>query len=172
MSLKRILIWPHDLLRTKSEQVTKEFTESPEFKTLVDDMRETLEHYHGVGLSAIQVGIPHRLFVMRTGGGIDVFVNPYVMHEELEPILMDEGCLSLPGVYEKTLRSPQVIVAATNPDSWGEELWDFEGIEAQCAQHEIEHFDGITMADRMGVVKRRIARRTIEKAILRDPAYD
>jgi peptide deformylase len=170
--MKKILIWPNDTLRNKSEHVTAEFCKSPEFTELVTDLKETLDHYHGVGLSAIQIGVPKRVFVMRTGGDIEVFVNPIVMHAELEPVLMDEGCLSLPGVYEKVLRSPQIILTATDPETWEGALWDLEGVEAQCAQHEIEHFDGVTMADKMGVTKRQIARRTIEKTMLRDPAYD
>ena len=169
--MKKILIWPSDTLRNKSEHVTFEYAASPEFEALVVDLKETLEHYHGVGLSAIQIGVPKRVFVMKTEGGVEVFVNPVVMTAEA-PVLMDEGCLSLPGVYEKVLRSPQIILTGTEPGSWEQRLWDLEGVEAQCAQHEIEHFDGITMADKMGVTKRKIARRTIKKTMLRDPAYD
>lgn len=170
--VRKVLIWPSTRLYDTSKEVTFEYTQTDEYKELIRDMKETLTHYHGVGLSAIQIGVPLRVFVMRTNDGkIEEFVNPSIMEYLAPPVPMEEGCLSVPGVFETTLRSPEVIVSAMNPENGKERLWDLADIEAQCAQHEIEHFEGKTMMDRVGTAKRQVLKRKMQKAILSDAAY-
>jgi peptide deformylase len=167
----KVLIWPANRLYDKSAPVSFDYVQTDEFKTLIVDMKETLAHYHGVGLSAIQIGVPLRVFVMRTNTGVEAFINPSIM-EYLAPFQeMEEGCLSVPGVFEMASRSPEVIVAAMDPETGTERLWELADVEAQCAQHEIEHFEGKTMMDRVGTAKRQVLRRKMQKAILSDAAY-
>ena len=171
MSVLKVLVWPNTHLHDLSEPVTLEQAKSEEFAGLVQDMKDTMEHYHGAGLSAIQVGVPLRVFVMKTEKGAEVFVNPAIMDYLVPPVDMVEGCLSVPGVYETVKRCPEVILAALDLEAGEERLWNLEGVEAQCAQHEIEHLDGKTMMDRYGVAKRKVLKRVIDKTVLLDPAY-
>lgn len=176
-----VITWPSNKLHERSEVVPVEEIGTLEFHQLVKDLIDTMKSHHGYGLSAIQIGVPKRVFVMQVerqsstqGLGytdIRVFVNPTIVATFGSAILMDEGCLSIPGVYEKVLRYDQIRVQAYDfnldvVDSWNA-IWDLHGIEAQCAAHEIDHFEGITMADSWGPVKRDIARRKIQKSLKR-----
>lgn len=171
MAAKKILIWPNNRLFDVSKEVEYADINTEAFKELVKDLKDTLGHYHGVGLSAIQIGVPLGVFVMQTETGIQEFVNPYVMDFIGEKAPVKEGCLSIPGVYEDIERYPEVIISSLNTEDGSERLWSLEGIEAQCAQHEIEHFEGKTLMDRFGQAKRMMLKKAIKKALIYDPAY-
>ncbi len=167
MSVLKLVLWPNPALKEESVAVDPEYMKSDEFQELLKDMTDTLLHFGGVGLSAVQVGVPLRLFIMRTKPGKEwvptPFVNPVILSTDGEAIEVDEGCLSMPGVIEKVKRFPNVIVSAVVPESGETKSYDLEGIEAQCAQHESEHMDGKTIGDGWGPVKRDIVKRKIRK---------
>jgi peptide deformylase len=171
MALLKVLLWPDPTLRLVSDPVPFEWVKSEEFQQLVKDMTETLLHYRGVGLSAIQVGVQDQLFVMRTRQGVQAFVNPRIIERDGEPTQMEEGCLSIPGYTQQVYRFPNVIVEAMDFATGEPRNWDLEGIEAQCAQHELEHLEGRLFSDNWGRVTKDIVRRKIAKARRLDPRY-
>ncbi len=171
MAIEKLVLWPNSLLKLVSEEVDPEWILSDDAKTLVKNMSDTLMHFGGVGLSAIQVAYQARLFVMRTKEGdkwvIKPFFNPELVSTDGELAEVEEGCLSMPGVVEKVKRYPNVVISALDPSGLVVERkqYDLEGIEAQCAQHELEHLDGKTLGDNWGAMKRDIVKRKIRKTI-------
>ena len=143
--IKPILIWPNSLLKKKSIPVGDSEFGTDDFNQLVTDMWDTLYDSGGVGLAAIQIGVPKRVFVMDTGNNkvCWVFVNPLIMKLEGEL-----SCLSLPGVIETIFRSPSVSLIAQDEDG-GEFESEHKGLDGQCVQHEYDHLDGVMMPDKM-----------------------
>jgi peptide deformylase len=158
-------------LSEKSEPLTYDQTKQEGFKERLRNLHETLLHFRGVGLSAIQVDWPVRLFAMRTPKEVQTFVNPEIVTVDGDEAEREEGCLSLPGVFERVKRFPNVIVAAMDLQAGERRLWDLEGIEAQCAQHEVDHLDGKMFSDNYGSVKRDIVRRKIKKQLRINPLF-
>jgi peptide deformylase len=131
---------------------------------LVDKMIEIMLKHKGIGLAAPQVGVPLRLFIISLDMDKDkvkVFINPTVTPMG-EPDTMEEGCLSIPGVSTKVRRFQKCQVTATDLD--GVEFSDeAEGLYARCLQHEYDHINGITIAERMGAAAKIAHRRQLKK---------
>ena len=155
----RILIYPHEILKTKAEPV-KEI--DARLQEIVDRMFETMYKAKGIGLAANQVGIPIRLLVMdvREEEGRPnrlVLVNPVIQDAEGGAV-GEEGCLSVPGYTAPVKRAERILVEAL--DREGSPIrFEAEGLLARCIQHEIDHLDGICFVDRLGPVKRSLFRR-------------
>jgi len=163
MSLLKILTWPNPILDAPGAPVT-EFDDA--LKKLVNNMFETMYAAPGVGLAAVQVGVPKRLFVMDCSGGKDpaqrvVMINPEVVSMEGKQD-GDEGCLSFPGIFFNVQRNLRAIVRAHDVN--GEEF-ELDGTEltARCMLHETDHCDGIVFLDKMTPLKREIVKRRIKK---------
>ena len=165
MSVLPILIFPDARLRRKCAPV-KEVNSS--VRRLADDMIETMYAAPGIGLAAPQVGKLIRLFVMdRTEGEEDdpvseVLINPEVISVSDETVTREEGCLSLPGHFEDITRPAGVRVKYTGLDEC-EHVQTFEGVQAVCAQHEIDHLNGKLFIDHLSLVKRSIISRKMRK---------
>src|SRR5882672_8501415 len=145
MSLLKIVTWPNPILDAPGEPVTKF---DGDLKKLVNNMFETMYAAPGVGLAAVQVGVPRRLFVMDCSGGKDpaqrvVMINPEVISMEGKQN-GDEGCLSFPGIFFGVERNLRAIVRAH----------DVNGTD---------HCDGIVFLDKMTPLKREIVKRKIKK---------
>lgn len=154
--IKPILIWPNPGLTVKSFAVESEEFGTPEFDALITDLWDTLYDSGGVGLSAIQIGVPKRVFVMDTGnknGLCWVFCNPVLIDHQGVIGKVNEGCLSLPGIIESVPRWPKVTV-----DAFDEKGVPFKSVhtnlDGQCVQHETDHLDGITIPDRLSPMER------------------
>ena len=137
-----------------------------ELKKLVEDMFETMYSAPGVGLAAVQVGVPKRLFVMDCSGGKDpgqriVMINPEVVAQEGKQD-GDEGCLSFPGIFFGVERNLRAIVRAHDINGKAFEL-DGTELTARCMLHETDHCDGIVFLNRMSPLKREIVKRKIKK---------
>ena len=163
MAIRTILRYPDKRLRIKADAVS-EF--NAELKALVDDMAETMYAAPGVGLAAVQVGVPKRLFVMDCSGGKDpsqrvVMINPEVIAQEGKQD-GDEGCLSFPGIFFGVERNLRAIVRAHDVN--GQEF-EIDGTEltARCMLHETDHCDGIVFLNHMSPLKREIVKRKIKK---------
>lgn len=144
--IRPILIWPDPVLHEVSKPVVS--PTSSEVKAVVADLLDTLYACGGVGLAAIQIGVPLRIFVMDIDFamvGDRVFMNPEYRGQG-DRDLVNEGCLSMPGIVEQVQRYRTVTVQAF--DESGAFSKELHGLEAQCAQHEIEHLDGVLMADK------------------------
>ena len=163
MSLLKIVTWPNPILDAPGSPVTK-FDD--DLKKLVNNMFETMYAAPGVGLAAVQVGVPKRLFVMDCSAGKDpaqriVMINPEVVGIEGKQD-GDEGCLSFPGIFFSVQRNLRAIVRAH--DTNGNEF-ELDGTEltARCMLHETDHCDGIVFLDKMTPLKREIVKRRIKK---------
>lgn len=166
--IKPILIWPNPGLKVKSFEVEPEEFGTDGFTQLITDMWDTLFDSGGVGLSAIQIGVPKRVFVMDIGKRSLVFCNPIIIKTEGEQAYMNEGCLSLPGIIETILRWPAVTVQAL--DDKGQLFQtSFKGLEGQCIQHENDHLDGILMPDKLEPIARERLRKKMAKLAKEKP---
>src|SRR5258708_17906372 len=163
MCLLKIVTWQNPILETPGDPVT---SFNGDLKKLVDNMFETMYSAPGVGLAAVQVGVPKRLFVMDCSGGKDpaqrvVMINPEVFSMEGKQN-GEEGCLSFPGIYFGVERNLRAIVRAHDVN--GNEF-EIDGTEltARCMLHETDHCDGIVFLDKMTPLKREIVKRKIKK---------
>jgi peptide deformylase len=123
-------------------------------RTLVTEMIETMEKGKGVGLAAVQVGELFRIFVTKVPGDTArVFINPDILETSIEQVAMEEGCLSIPGLYTDVTRPSSVRIQA-----WNEKGKSFtlsaEEYLARVVQHELDHLNGILFIDRVGPKKR------------------
>lgn len=161
MAIRKIIYLPDRRLRAVSAKVEM-FDD--ELQTLIEDMFETMYKARGVGLAAPQIGINLQLSVIDVKGDKSeqiVIVNPEVIEHEGEEIYQ-EGCLSVPGAYDKVKRARWVKVKAL--DRYGKPFEiEADGLLGECLQHEIDHLNGKLFVDLLSPLKRQIARKKLEK---------
>ena len=155
MALREIIILPDKRLRLVSDPVK---TFDKEIKSLVTDMFETMYEAPGIGLAAIQVGVPKRVIVMDLAKKDEpkqprVLVNPHVVWRSDERTAYEEGCLSIPEFYEEVERPSRVRVKFLDLTGAEQEL-EASGLFATCVQHEIDHLDGVLFIDHISKLKR------------------
>jgi len=161
MAILDILHFPDPRLRTRAEPVA-DVTDA--VRQLVDDMFETMYAAPGIGLAATQVNVHQRVVVIDLSQDQDqpmVFINPEIL-EKTGVEEMDEGCLSVPGFYERVQRADRVKVRALDRQGQRFEL-DADGLLAVCIQHEIDHLDGKLFVDYLSQLKRHRIRKKLEK---------
>lgn len=161
MAVRKILYLPDSRLRTIAKPVE---TFDEKLQSLIDDMFDTMYHARGVGLAAPQIGVSLRLSVIDVLGDKTeqlVIINPEIISAEGEKEF-DEGCLSVPGAYDKVIRAEKVTVSAL--DRTGKPFQvSGDGLLAECLQHEIDHLNGKLFVDLLSPLKRAMARRKLEK---------
>lgn len=166
MALLNILHYPDPRLRNRAEPIERV---DDDIRRLIDDMFETMYDAPGIGLAAVQVGVSKRLIVLDiTEDRQDprCLINPVIL-ESSGVEKMDEGCLSVPGIYEPVERAACIRYRAL--DRNGEEFEDeAEGLLAVCIQHEIDHLDGKLFVDYLTELKRQRIRKKLEKQRLRN----
>jgi len=148
MSGLAILCWPDPRLSTVCDPVA----DHEDLGDLVRDMFETMYNAPGRGLAAPQVGVMKRLFVMDCGwkeGDMTpmVCINPEITHVE-GMVSGSEGCLSIPGVLAEVMRPARIVLRYRDLDG-GTQAVELDGFEARCAQHELDHLDGLVTFDRL-----------------------
>ena len=162
MALLNILHFPDPRLRTVAKAVT-EFDEN--LQKLVGEMFETMYEAPGIGLAATQVDRHIRLLVMDVSDGKNqprCLINPRIIAADGDEE-MDEGCLSVPGYYEKVRRAGHIRVSAQ--DEFGAmKSFEAEGLEAVCIQHEMDHLEGKLFVDYLSALKRNRIRSKLIKA--------
>jgi peptide deformylase len=156
-----ILHFPDPKLRRKAEPVAQV---DDNVRRTVDDMFETMYAAPGIGLAAIQVNVALRIIVIDVSERKDsplCLINPEIVSRDGVEV-MEEGCLSVPGVYEKVQRADHIAVRALDRDG---DLLEFEadGLLAVCIQHEIDHLDGKLFVDYISPLKRQRIRKKLEK---------
>ena len=147
-----ILEYPDPRLRKVASPVGKV---TPDIQKLVRDMAETMYAAPGIGLAATQVDVHKRVIVMDisdTRDELRVFIDPEIVAAEGEAD-NEEGCLSVPGYYDKVTRAARIRVRATGADGKPYEL-DAEGLLAVCIQHEMDHLLGKVFVDYLSPLKR------------------
>lgn len=163
MALLPILRYPDPRLHTVAKPVAQVDERT---RTLAADMLQTMYASDGVGLAATQVDVHERLLVMDTSEKRDqplVLINPEVVWASPEMAVAEEGCLSVPQIYDKVERHARVKVRALNRDGEPFEL-DAEGLSAVCVQHEMDHLQGKVFVEYLSSLKRdRIRTKMLKK---------
>ena len=164
MAIKKILIEPNKLLRQISQPVNKV---NKEIQSIMDDMLETMYSANGIGLAAIQIGIPKNLIV------IDLltkekkkdpmyFINPKIIKQSSKMSKYDEGCLSLPSLFAEIQRPSECDVEYLDYEG-KKKILKASGLLATCIQHEIDHLKGILFIDYLSKLKRDIILKKLSK---------
>ena len=169
MAIRPLVILPDSKLRLASEPVA-EIT--PEIRQLAADMLETMYDAPGVGLAAIQIGVPKRVVTMdvsKKEGEREpmVLVNPEITWRSEEKRVYEEGCLSIPEYYEEVERPDRIRFRYTTLDGETVER-EADGLMATCVQHEVDHLDGVLFIDYLSKLKRDRVTKRFAKAAKRE----
>ena len=178
MAIRPLVILPDAQLRLVSKPVE---AITPEIKALVADMFETMYDAPGIGLAAIQIGVPLRVVTIdlskpeaKEGEEPEprkpqVFINPEIIWSSEEVSAYEEGCLSIPEYYEEVERPAEVKVRFMDLDGNTQEI-AADGLLATCPQHEIDHLDGVLFIDHLSRLKRERVTKKFAKAAKRSAA--
>ncbi len=163
MALLTILRYPDPRLHTVAKPVAQV---DERMRRLVDDMLHTMYEAEGVGLAATQVDVHERLIVMDTSDGRDqplVLINPEIVIRSDEMLVNEEGCLSVPAIFDSVERHARVTVRALGRDGLPHEF-SAEGLTAVCVQHEMDHLIGKVFVEYLSPLKRdRIKTKMLKK---------
>jgi peptide deformylase len=161
MAILKILHYPDPRLRQIARAVEHV---DDRVRRLVDDMAETMYQAPGIGLAAIQVESALRVVVIDISeqrNALRVFINPEIIQRDGVQV-MEEGCLSVPGIYDEVERAQHVRVRALDREARPFEM-EAEGLLAVCIQHEIDHLDGKVFVDYLSRLKQSRIRKKLEK---------
>jgi len=164
MTVRKILTEPNSFLRQKSEPVDKV---DDSIRKLMDDMLETMYKAPGIGLAAIQIGVPKRIIVLDISKNPEkkepmYFVNPEILSTSKDDVTYEEGCLSVPGQFAEIDRPDKCYVKYLDYNGKAKEL-KAEGLLATCIQHEIDHLEGILFIDYLSKLKRSMIIKKLSK---------
>jgi peptide deformylase len=165
MAQRTVLVAPDPRLKAKSKPVARV---DNALRELMDDMLETMYAAKGVGLAAVQIGVPKRVIVMDLAKEGEEpaprhFVNPEILWRSEELARCEEGCLSVPDFYEEVERPARIRARYLDYDGATREI-EADGVLALCLQHEMDHLEGILFIDHISKLKRDIILRKLVKA--------
>ena len=161
MALLNILQYPDERLHTVAQPVAKI---DERIQTLIQDMFETMYEARGIGLAATQVDVHERIVVMDLSEEKNeprVFINPVITHKNGETTY-EEGCLSVPGIYDTVTRAEQVTVEALNEKGESFTL-EADGLLAICIQHELDHLMGKVFVEHLSQLKQNCIKTKLKK---------
>tara|TARA_B100001029_G_scaffold178424_1_gene185158 strand:- start:778 stop:1299 length:522 start_codon:yes stop_codon:yes gene_type:complete len=163
MTIRKILTEPDPFLRQKSTKVEKV---DDNIRKLMDDMLETMYEAPGIGLAAIQIGVPKRVIVMDLAKDEKksplYFVNPEIILKSQNNSAYEEGCLSVPGQFAEINRPEKCHIKYLDYRGESKEL-KAEGLLATCIQHEIDHLEGILFIDYLSKLKKSMIMKKLSK---------
>ena len=164
MSVKKILTEPNKLLRQVSKSIDKVGDEE---RALMDDMLETMYDAPGIGLAAIQIGVPKRIIVMDISRDENkkeprYFVNPVIKSRNKEKAKYEEGCLSVPDQFAEIERPNSCEVEYLDYDG-KKQFLKADGLLATCIQHEMDHLEGILFIDYLSKLKKSMIIKKLSK---------
>ena len=164
MAIRKILTEPDSFLRQKSVKVDDV---NDELRSLMDDMLETMYAAPGIGLAAIQIGVPKRVIVMDLSRNDEkknplYFVNPEIISSSSIDTAYEEGCLSVPGQFAEISRPDKCKIKFLNYDG-KEQILHAEGLLATCIQHEVDHLEGILFIDYLSKLKKTMIVKKLSK---------
>ncbi|QKK31692.1 peptide deformylase [Rhizobium indicum] len=165
MTIKPLIILPDPVLRQLSKPIERV---DSDLQRLADDMLETMYDAPGIGLAAIQIGVPRRVLVIdiaREGEEKQpqVFINPEIVKSSDERSVYEEGCLSIPDYYAEVER-PAVVSVKYLDRNGKEQTVEADGLLATCLQHEIDHLNGVLFIDYISRLKREMVIKKFTKA--------
>jgi len=165
MAVRPIVVWPDPRLREKTRAIP-DITD--EVRALYRDLADTMYAYDGVGIAAIQIGVPVRMFLVdsvvagREKGDPIAFINPEIVSVSPDKEKGEEGCLSFPGIYVPIERPRQARLRAIGIDGMMFEA-EGDGLFGRCMLHELDHLTGKLMIDFVGPLKKRQIKKKLEK---------
>ena len=164
MTIRKILVEPNPFLRQKSQPVDKV---DNSIRKLMDDMLETMYNAPGIGLAAIQIGVPKRIIVLDISKNPEkkepmYFVNPEIVSASKDDATYEEGCLSVPGQFAEIDRPDKCHIKYLDYNGSAKEL-KAEGLLATCIQHEIDHLEGILFIDYLSKLKKSMIMKKLSK---------
>jgi peptide deformylase len=165
MTIKPLIILPDPVLRQVSAPLERV---DDAVKRLADDMLETMYDAPGIGLAAIQIGVPRRILVIDVAKegeekAPQVFINPEILGASEDRSTYEEGCLSIPDYYAEVER-PAAITLRYLDREGAERQMEADGLLATCLQHEIDHLNGVLFIDHISKLKREMVVRKFTKA--------
>src|SRR5215469_1855784 len=165
MAIRPILTAPDPRLKAVSAPVEKV---DAEIRKLAEDMAESMYAADGIGLAAVQIGVAKRVIVLdldQKDGKKNwrVFINPKILWASDELATFEEGCLSVPEIWEEVERPARIKAQFLDREGTSKEM-EAEGLLATCLQHEMDHLEGILFIDHLSKLKRSIALRKLQKA--------
>ena len=164
MAIKKIITEPNKILSQKSLSVKKVGKEE---QVLMDDMLETMYAANGIGLAAIQIGVPKRIIVMDISKKDEkknpmYFVNPIIKNKNSETSTYEEGCLSVPNFFAEVDRPKKCDVEYFDYDG-KKKILNAEGLLATCIQHEMDHLEGVLFIDYLSKLKKTMIVKKLSK---------
>ncbi len=164
MAIKTIITEPNKILRQKSVPVVDVGKDE---QRLMDDMLETMYNAKGIGLAAIQIGIPKRIIVMDISKNDEknkpmFFVNPIIKNKNLETSTYEEGCLSVPNFFAEVDRPKKCDVEYLDYEGKKKKI-NAEGLLATCIQHEMDHLEGVLFIDYLSKLKKTMIVKKLSK---------
>ena len=164
MTIKKILTEPDPFLRQKSTPVEQV---DDEIRSLMDDMRETMYAAPGIGLAAVQIGVPKRVIVIDLSKDSEkrdpmYFVNPEIIKKSEDDASYEEGCLSVPNQFAEIDRPKNCDVEYLDYNG-KKKLLKAEGLLATCIQHEMDHLEGILFIDYLSKLKKSMIIKKLSK---------
>ena len=164
MTIRKILTEPDPFLRQKSQSVEKV---DDSIRKVMDDMLETMYDAPGIGLAAIQIGIPKRIIVLDISKDPEkkepmYFINPEKIYTSKDQATYEEGCLSVPGQFAEIDRPDKCHIKYLDYNGDSKEL-KAEGLLATCIQHEMDHLEGILFIDYLSKLKRSMITKKLSK---------
>ena len=164
MALREILTEPNEILRKKSLNVEKV---DKDLQNLMDDMLETMYAAPGIGLAAIQIGIPKRVIVLDLASKDEPknpmhFINPEIIEKSNNNLTYEEGCLSVPGQFAEIDRPDKCHLKYLDYHGQHKEI-KVEGMLATCIQHEIDHLEGVLFIDYLSKLKKSMIVKKLSK---------
>ncbi len=165
MAIRPILTAPDPRLKAVSKSVDSVDAAT---RRLIDDMVESMYEADGIGLAAVQVGVAQRIIVMdldQKDGKQNprAFINPLITWRSEEVARFEEGCLSVPEIWEEVERSANIKAEFLDREGH-KQLLEADGLLATCLQHEMDHLEGVLFIDHLSKLKRSIALRKLQKA--------
>jgi len=165
MTIRPILTAPDPRLKAVSNDVG---TVDAEIRTLVDDMTESMYAAEGIGLAAVQIGVPARVIVIdldqkQGKKNPRAFINPKILWASEETAVFEEGCLSVPEIWDDVERPARIRCEYLDRDG-KKQLLEADGLLATCLQHEMDHLNGILFIDHLARLKRSMAIKKLTKA--------
>ena len=165
----QLITYPSEILYQFSSDCTE--ADLPLIQETMKPMMHIMKAHNGIGLSGIQVGIPKRFCVMLTKGtapksaGVEdlaVIINPTLVEEEAEKVIAGEGCLSLP-MFNEQIERPKQVTIAYRDMQYIERKAVFEGLEARCILHEMDHMEGVIQLSKVGPMKQEMYKKKLQK---------
>ncbi|MCK5147718.1 peptide deformylase [bacterium] len=157
--MHQIRTYPDPVLRKKAQPVLEI---DDDLHQLVDEMVDIMYNDDGIGLAANQAGDLRRVIVLDAGDGFRAFINPEIINKNDNEVVMEEGCLSFPGIHINISRPSEVTVKAMDLEGESIEI-TVDGLLAKVFQHEIDHLNGILIIDYASPLHRSLLKRKLEK---------